>query len=68
VSAQFEHIWQYGIRCDYPGCKAAIWRVGYSEQMAYTIAQEEAKLHGWLVAKDRLVKNADLCREHALWG
>jgi hypothetical protein len=63
-----EHFWQYGIQCDHPGCKAAIWRIGPTEQLAFTLVQAEARLAKWRVARDRLVDNLDLCREHALWG
>jgi hypothetical protein len=66
MSAGFEHFWQYGIQCDHAGCKAAVWRIGYSEQLAYTKAQQDARAAGWLVAADRLVSHEDLCREHAL--
>jgi hypothetical protein len=68
VTALGEHFWQYGIRCDFPGCKATLWRTGMSEQMAYTKAQQDAKGLHWKVASDRLVSNEDLCSEHARSG
>jgi hypothetical protein len=68
VSAAFEHYWQYGIKCDHPECGAVLWRIGGSEADAYTRAQVDAMEAGWSVAKDRLVSNRDLCREHARSG
>jgi hypothetical protein len=65
MSAGFEHFWQYGIRCDHPGCGATLWRVNGSEAGALTLAQADAKAAGWSVAADRLVSHEDLCREHA---
>jgi hypothetical protein len=65
MSRQFEHVWQYGLQCDWPGCKATLWRVGGTEAQASNKAQLEAKAAGWSVAKDRGVKNADYCMEHA---
>jgi hypothetical protein len=68
MSRSFEHVWQYGIRCDFPGCKATLWRQGNTEAEAWNKAQQDAKQERWSVAKDRGVRNVDLCREHAAGG
>lgn len=77
MSRSGEHVWQYGIRCDFPGCKATLWRVGGSEAMAWMATQQDAKQAGWRVARDRLYEplpaserakqmlGTDLCAEHA---
>lgn len=64
MSASREHFWQYGIRCDHPGCLASLWRVGVSEQIAFTQVQADAKAAGWCVAADRLYTNHDTCPAH----
>jgi hypothetical protein len=65
MSAAFVHVWQYGIQCDHPGCKATLWRMSGSEAGSWNTAQRDAKAAGWSVASDRLVSNRDLCKEHA---
>lgn len=65
MSRAFEHVWQYGIQCDFPGCKATLWRVNGSEAGAWTLAQHDARRSGWKVAEDRGVRDEDLCPEHA---
>lgn len=64
MSSSGEHLYQYGIRCDHAGCKAAIWRLGVSEQHAHTLLQADAKAAGWLVSPDRLYSDIDRCPEH----
>lgn len=65
MSTLGEHFWQYGIQCDVAGCKAAIWRIGESEQWTHTLVQADAKKAGWFVTRNRLYGSSDLCPEHA---
>ena len=64
MSAVGEHFWQYGIRCDHDGCTVSIWRLGVSEQAAFTSVQVEARAAGWSVVPDRLYPGRDLCPDH----
>lgn len=54
MSAVGEHFYQYGILCDREGCKASLFRIGVSEQHAFTKVQEDATAAGWEVARDRI--------------
>lgn len=54
------------MRCDYPGCTAAVAGHGVSEVLAHMATGANARLAGWKVALDRGVPELarDLCPLH----